>query len=311
MDKQENGDTSGTSSFREKNIPGSRGNNGEMPGKNGPGGKGSSDVKLQYIDDDPDSYANIFDSAKTNVTEADQNRLIESLKQLSEYENLKEVVNIEDVLRYFVIHNFVVNGDSYTGNMIHNYYLYEENGQMSMIPWDYNLAFGTFQGGDASSSVNEEIDEVLSDRPMQAWIFSDEIYSQQYYEFYAQMLEQIDVQGIIDNAYALILPYVEKDPTAFCTADEFETGVKALKEFCSLRAESVKLQLSGSTDAVETDDLNLSDMGTMNKGMGGFGERGGKGNKEFFDKEMPEGMEPPEGMEMPEGMEPPKSDTAS
>lgn len=311
MDKQENGDTSGTSSFREKNIPGSRGNNGEMPGKNGPGGKGSSDVKLQYIDNDPDSYANIFDSAKTNVTEADQKRLIESLKQLSEYENLNEVVNIEDVLRYFVIHNFVVNGDSYTGNMIHNYYLYEENGQMSMIPWDYNLAFGTFQGSDASSSVNEDIDEVLSDRPMQAWIFSDEIYSQQYYELYVQMLEQIDVQGIIDNAYALILPYVEKDPTAFCTADEFETGVKALKEFCSLRAESVKLQLSGSTDAVETDDLNLSDMGTMNKGMGGFGERGGKGNKEFFDKEMPEGMEPPEGMEMPEGMEPPKSDTAS
>jgi len=306
MDKQENGDTSGTSSFREKNIPGSRGNNGEMPGKNGPGGKGSSDVKLQYIDDDSDSYANIFDSAKTSVTEADQNRLIESLKQLSEYENLNKVVNIEDVLRYFVIHNFVVNGDSYTGNMIHNYYLYEENGQMSMIPWDYNLAFGTFQGSDASSSVNEEIDEVLSDRPMQAWIFSDEIYSQQYYEFYAQMLEQIDVQGIIDNAYALILPHVEKDPTAFCTADEFETGVKALKEFCSLRAESVKLQLSGSTDAVETDDLNLSDMGTMNKGMGGFGERGGKGNKEFFDKEMPDGMEPPEGMEMPDGMEPPE-----
>ena len=58
------------------------------------------------------------------------------------------MVNVEEVLRYFVVHNFVVNGDSYTGSIIHNYYLYEEDGQLSMIPWDYNLAFGTFQGGD-------------------------------------------------------------------------------------------------------------------------------------------------------------------
>lgn len=260
--------------------------NMEMPDMGGFGGMGSSDVKLQYIDEDPESYANIFDSAKTNVTEADQNRLIESLKQLSEYENLDEVVNVEDVLKYFVIHNYVVNGDSYTGSMIHNYYLYEENGQMSMIPWDYNLAFGTFQGGSASSSVNDDIDEALSDRPMQAWIFSDEIYSQQYYRLYAQMIEQIDVQGIIDNARELIEPYVEKDPTAFCTVDEFEVGVKTLKEFCSLRTESVKLQLSGSMDTVDTGDLNLSDMGTMGNGMGGFGGRLNFGNREFLAPEL-------------------------
>ena len=320
--------------------------NMEMPDMGGFGGMGSSDVKLQYIDDDPDSYANIFDSAKTNVTEADQNRLIESLKHLSEYENIDEVVNIEDVLRYFVVHNFVVNGDSYTGSMIHNYYLYEENGQMSMLPWDYNLAFGTFQGGNASSSVNDDIDEALSDRPMQAWIFSDDSYSQQYYELYSKMLEQIDISGIIDNAYALITPYVEKDPTAFCTVDEFKSGVETLKEFCSLRAESVSLQLSGSSDTVDTGDLNLSKMGTMGNGMGGFGGRGDFGKNDFSDKEnsdssnlntiekndtagitqlsqssksnasgvmklsqdmqRPEGMEMPEGMQVPEGMEMPE-----
>lgn len=306
MDQQEEGDTSDSNNSMPNNMPGGRGNNGAMTPPNGNsneesgttdggksfpnnmmggfGGMGSSDVKLQYIDEDTESYANIFDSAKTNVTEADQNRLIESLKQLSEYENLDKVVNVEDVLKYFVIHNYVVNGDSYTGSMIHNYYLYEENGQMSMIPWDYNLAFGTFQGGSASSSVNDDIDEALSDRPMQAWIFSDEIYSQQYYKLYAQMIEQLDVQGIIDNARELIESYVEKDPTAFCTVDEFETGVKTLKEFCSLRTESVKLQMSGSTDTVDTGDLNLSDMGTMSNAMGGFGGRGDFGNKDFFNK---------------------------
>ena len=83
---------------------------------------GSEDVKLQYIDDDPDSYANIFDNAKTDISEADEQRLIAPLKKLSAYEDLEDVLDTDKVLRYFVVHNFVVNGDSYTGSMIHNYY---------------------------------------------------------------------------------------------------------------------------------------------------------------------------------------------
>ena len=277
------------------------------------GGMSSSDVKLQYIDDDPDSYPNIFDNAKTNVNQSDQNRLIASLKQLSEYDNLDEVVNVEQVLRYFVVHNFVVNDDSYTGSMVHNYYLYEEDGQLSMIPWDYNLAFGTFMGGNASSAVNEAIDEVLEDRPMQAWIFSDETYTQQYYALYAEMLQTVDIQGIIEQAYELIAPYVEKDPTAFCTYEEFEAGVSALKQFCTLRSESVQLQLSGSEDTVDTGTLNLSDMGTMMSSMGNFdmGNMGSFGNADnegsdsvaddtINDIQTQGGMEIPEGIKMPE-----------
>ena len=41
-------------------------------------------------------------------------------------------------------------------------------GLLSMLPWDYNLAFGGFHGNNATSSVNDPIDDVLSDRPMQA-----------------------------------------------------------------------------------------------------------------------------------------------
>ena len=268
----EEGDTSsrrpsrGESGSSQSGIPG-MGNFGGMIG--GMGGMGASDVKLQYIDDNANSYSNIFNNAKTAISEADQNRLIASLKQLSEYRDLEEVVDMDQVLRYFVVHNYVVNGDSYTGSMIHNYYLYEENGQLSMIPWDYNLAYGTFSGSNASSSVNESIDEVLSDRPMQAWIFSNEEYSARYYALYAELLETVDVQAIIDHAYALIAPYVQKDPTAFCTYEAFEQGVVAIKTFCTLRSESVALQLSGSDETVTAAGLNISDMGTMGGGMGG------------------------------------------
>lgn len=256
-------------------------------GRGASGGMGSSDVKLQYVDDNTSSYSNIWNNAKTDITAADQTRLIESLKKLSNGEQIESVVDIEQVIRYFVVHNYVCNGDSYTGSMIHNYYLYEENGQMAMIPWDYNLAFGTFQGGNAQSTVNTPIDSPVDggsseDRPMWNWILSDESYTELYHQYFAEFLNTVDIDGIIDNAYNLIKSYVEKDPTAFYTYEEFETGVETMRQFCALRFESISMQLSnGETTRnmsyVDASALTLSDMGSMG-GKGGFGgmsDRGG------------------------------------
>lgn len=116
------------------------------------------------------------------------------MKTLNEGEDISSVVNVEEVMRYFVVHNFVCNYDSYTGMIVHNYYLYEEDGVLSMIPWDYNLAFGGFLGGsDATSVVNDPIDSPVSsgsteDRPMVAWIFQEETYTQQYHALYDQFI---------------------------------------------------------------------------------------------------------------------------
>ena len=269
-------------------MPDMGGQGGEMPDFSfgGFGGFGGGETKLQYSDDDPASYSTIFSSAKTTVSETDQKRLIQSLKTLSEGENIESVVDIDQVLRYFVVHNFVVNSDSYTGAMVHNYYLYEEDGVLSMIPWDYNLAYGTFQGGNASSAVNDPIDSPLSvsgngDRPMADWIFRSEEYTQLYHQYFAQFLENTDFAAIIDETAQLIAPYVEKDPTKFYTYEEFEQGVDTIREFCLLRAQSVQGQLDGtipSTDAgqsadsstqVDASHITLSDMGSMGGGMGG------------------------------------------
>lgn len=246
---------------------------GGMPG----GGMGSDDVKLQYIDDDPDSYSNIWNNAKTDCSDADKTRLIESLKKLSNNEDIESVVDVDQVLRYFVVHNFVCNDDSYTGMMVHNYYLHEQDGQLSMIPWDYNLAFGTFGGSNATSTVNTPIDSPVSggseDRPMLHWIYENDTYTSMYHQLFSEFLSEVDIETLIDDTYTLIKPYVEKDPTAFYSVDEFEAGVDALCSFCSLRSESVTTQLESgntteNTQAVDATDLDLSDMGTMNGGGG-------------------------------------------
>lgn len=296
--------------------------NGDTPAREhghggGPGGMGSDDTKLKYIDDDPDSYSNIFDSAKTDITDADKARLIASLKKLSANEDIENVVDTDEVIRYLAVHDFLCNGDSYTGSMVHNYYLYEKDGQLAMLPWDYNLSFGGFggmggNGGSAAGTVNSPIDSPvngeLDDRPMVAWIFADEEYTARYHQYYAEFLDAALADGGIADIIAavseLISPYVEKDPTKFCTFEEFQTGVRTLERFCALRLESIRGQLDGSipstaegqegsTALIDASDLNLSDMGSMNHG-GGFGNRGG----------APARDTPPDGGPSPDGGNP-------
>lgn len=259
---------------------------------------GDSDVSLIYSDDEYSSYANIFDQAKTDVTDEDKDRLIASLKALNTG-SPEEAVDIDAVIRYFVVHNFVCNFDSYTGSMIHNYYLYEKDGRLSMLPWDYNLAFGGFQGAqDATALVNYPIDTpvsggTLSSRPMLAWIFSKEEYTEQYHQHFSEFIAKYFTDGVfektMDQVRELIAPYVEKDPTKFCTYEEFEQGIATLKEFCLLRAESVRGQLDGTIAStaegqngnrenwIDASSVNIEDMGTMNHGGGNPGQFGGMG----------------------------------
>lgn len=266
------------------------GSQNEMPDNIGGKGmqNGSDDVLLKYIDDNAESYSNIFENAKTDITEADKTRLINALKNLSDGEDLENTVDIKSVVRYFVVHNFVLNFDSYTGSIIHNYYLYEKDGQMQMIPWDYNLAFGGFKSmGDATTLVNYPIDSPVSggdvsDRPMLAWIFSNDEYTELYHKYFSEFITSYFDSGyftkMIDSVEKMISPYVEKDSTKFCTYEEFENGVATLRELCLLRAESISGQLDGtigstsdtqnSESLIDADDLQISDMGSMNNTMG-------------------------------------------
>ena len=268
------------------------------------GGMGSDDVKLKYIDDNIESYPNIFNNAKTKVSTADKNRLIRSLKALSEQTDLESTVNVEEVIRYFIVHNFLCNGDSYTGQMVHNYYLYEKDGQLSMIPWDYNLAFGSFQRTDATSIVNSPIDTPvtgdMSDRPMIAWIFDQEEYTERYHQLFKEFINSVDFVALIEKTAELIGEYVEKDPTKFCTFEEFQKGVEALAQFGNLRSESVQGQLDDvipgttkgqrkdSSALIDASDLELSALGSMNMGRGG--NFGGFAGQEIWDETDPAEM---------------------
>lgn len=279
--------------------------NGEtvtMPDFKGGGGFGNSGGgSLVYTDDDSSSYSSIFENAVFNSTgEEDYQRVITALKNLSEGQNLEEYFDVDEILRYLAVHTAVVNLDSYSSNMQQNYYIYENNGKITILPWDYNLAFGGFQSGSATSAVNFAIDTPvtngidLEDRPLISKLLEVDEYKERYHEYLSQVADYLNnIDEKVDEIKSLIDEDAQNDPSSFCTYEEFEKGTETLKEFAKLRAESIEGQLDGtvpstneeqekdSSKLIDASSVNLNDMGVQGGGepgkdFGGFGGGFGK-----------------------------------
>ena len=260
------------------------------------GGSGGAD--LNYTDDDPDSYETIWEGEVTDTGKQDHKRVVAALKAVSEGKDLETCLDVDNILRYMAVHTFVVNADSLSGNMAHNYYLYESGGKLNILPWDYNLSFGGMNGGDASSVVNDAIDTPFSGTQFFDALLENEAYLAQYHAYLDKLVEEYVFGGGFDAAYTRIRTQidalVETDPNALYTYAEYTAAAEMLYETVRLRAESVRGQLDGSipsTDAGQREDssalvdastINLSVMGTMNGGGNRGGDKpafGGGGNR--------------------------------
>ena len=250
---------------------------------------GGNGANLNYSDDDLDSYSTIWDGAITDSGDKDHKRVVKALKNISEGNDLEEYLDIDNILKYMAVHVFAVNMDSLSGSMAHNYYLYEYDGQLNMIPWDYNLSFGGMGmgGSDATDTINDAIDTPFSGTDFFDALLENEEYLEKYHEYLRQLVEEYVYGGRFDEVYSRIRSQidslVETDPTAFYSYEEYLEAADMLYEVVNLRAQSIEGQLDGtipSTDSgqradssslIDASDIDLSVMGTMNMG-GGPGE---------------------------------------
>ncbi len=267
------------------------GNMPQMPGQGGmPGGMdgGRNGVDLTYIDDAPESYSNIFDNHINKIEEEDQQRLIASLKNISNGEKLEESINVDEVLRYTACNVFLVNLDSYLSSNCHNYILTELNGQLSMLPWDYNLSFGTYQCKSADDAVNYAIDTVFNgvneeERPLIAKLLAKEEYREKYHQYLREIAEKYVQSGkfaeTVEKVSSVINDYVKTDSTSFDGYDAYVEGIDTLKQLMELRTQSVLGQLDGtipstaeeqtnSDKLIDASSVDLKKLGTMNMGEG-------------------------------------------
>ena len=250
----------------------------------------NADVALIYTGDDFENYNNIWREAKQDVSDADMRRLINALRDLDRGTNLESAVDTDMVMRYMAVQAFTVNLDSYLGMTGHNYYLYEEDGRLTMLPWDYNLAYATYALGirdpinDATLFVNYPIhtpyaEDVLVRRPMFYNLMQREeyfnLYNAHFDRFIAAYFESGHFSDKLEGVVEMIAPYVQKDPTKFCGYEDFLLAVDTFERFCMLRAESIRGQLDGSIPStfsgqesdksafVDASDVWIPDLGDL------------------------------------------------
>ena len=259
------------------------------------GGRGGG--SLAYISDDPADYSAIFDNAVFGTaSDKDKQRIITAIENLNAGTDLEKYFDVDEILRYFAAHTVVVNLDSYTSNMAQNYYIYERDGKITILPWDYGLAFGGFQSGNASSVVNYPIDTPVSgvgmeDRPLLNKLLEVDKYRDRYHDYLRQIVEGYFGSGLYENTIheldAKINDYVKNDVSVFYTYEQYEAALPHLIELGRLRAESIKGQLDGtipsttsgqsadSASLIDAAAVNLSALGSMmGSGGGGMGQGG-------------------------------------
>lgn len=148
-------------------------------------------ASLMYLGDDPSCYAGLYEM-KSNG-EKDWEKLIDVTKVVNqEPEKLEEALNIDKVLWMHAFNNVLVNLDSYTGRLSHNYYLYKTpDGLFTPLVWDMNLSFGGFRfDGISPRMLTDEDMQTLSPlvhyktknakRPLIVNVFSNTLFRKMY-----------------------------------------------------------------------------------------------------------------------------------
>lgn len=278
-----------------------------------PEGVGGTGADLVYNGDDISAYTGL--NLKTNLNSSDGKEILALMQALEDGEGLEEVLDVEKALKYIAANVALANFDSYLGNTTHNFYLYEENGRFTIIPWDMNLAFGGFGGGEvdiyeptsqsmggfgggdkrkdtqdndavtnaaenteAQADANNQLQPPdnadmqgmpsmdSGEKPLVTTLLENETYRSVYEGYLKEIAEKYFTQEymteLVTKIHDLIAPYVQNDPTAFCTYAEFEqacstdpTDQYSLVYYAVNMAESIENQLNGGEPTFNTSSM--------------------------------------------------------
>ena len=233
----------------------------------------------RWIDDKPASYQNIWDSDELECTDEDKTVMIDCLNKLNNgtEEEALSVLDTDQLMRYWAVHDFMNNYDSIVGKArAWNFYLCENNGVLSYIPWDYNESFGGMDtrvvirdvfGDIALDTAHTGLDNVMSaekdlinmpiDNPnrvggtellpmLHKWISSEE-HLEQYHEICRELTDlEEQYKKLTSQTESIITPYVKKGLT-FYTEEQFNDAMKNMDLYMKYRFESYRKQVNGET----------------------------------------------------------------
>lgn len=204
-------------------------------GKTRKGCKKGQNGSLNYLGKDSLCYYDFYEM-KSDAGWAD---LVNLTKVLQEKPNdISKVLNVDRALWMLAYNNVLVNLDSYTGRLCHNYYIYkDESRRFQTIPWDMNLNFGGFRFLDNKNILDVKKMQELSpltnmknpNRPLISQILSNSLYRKMYIAHVRTILKENfsngeyekrakEIQRIVDF-------YVKNDDNKLYAYEDFQKNL--------------------------------------------------------------------------------------
>lgn len=227
---------------------------------------------LTWLGNDPDSYTGLVMKSKSSNDDI----LIDMLDELNKGSDYEKVLDVDNVLKYVALNVVASNMDSYLGSNKQNYYLYENKGIFSVLPWDYNMAFGGL--GSSSILIDEPTQGALAERPLIAKLLEVDEYKERYHAILSEMLEGYMQQETfterVGQLQELISAHVKQDPRPFFSYEEYEQSLPTLTSYVQKSSDNIQQQLDGTIPSAGD---GSGSGGGMGRGGGGGMRPGGAG----------------------------------
>ena len=217
---------------------------------------------LEYKENEDYSYADLKSGDDENLD--DFKKFVKELNDMTDGEkgDIEDILDVDSALKYIASNTVLCNYDSYNGNMHHNYYLYEdENGVFTVIPWDFNMSFGGFNGSNSEVGIDTPyISGSLETLPLIGKLLSVPEYKERYYSYIKEIMSYLEnFENRVSELKTILAPYVKEDSTAFYSYEEFEKATTKQETSAQQNKETITV----------TDDTAKNEKG--GKGFGGPG----------------------------------------
>lgn len=195
-------------------------------------------ASLEYLSKDTTCYLPFYEM-KSDSGWVELQELTRVLNE--EMDSIEKVLDVDQTLWMHAFNNALVNLDSYTGKLCHNYYMYQmPSGQFTPVVWDMNLNFGAFQyDGIKQTALTQEELQTLSpfvhfkqkneQRPLITNLLSVPLYRKIYVAHLKTIVQEYLKTGkYLDRAKAIqkqIDFHVKNDENKLYAYDEFRKNL--------------------------------------------------------------------------------------
>ena len=198
---------------------------------------------LKYKSPNKEDYKEILENVKTSqTTEQDKDRLINIIKNINESSETSIIednfMDFDKIIKMIAINKIVTSLDVFSGKPLRNYYIYEENGKIDILTFDYDLSFNPDYN---KAFITENLDELdLEKCDIETYsrivdiIIENEEYNKKYFQYIdevQQMLKDTEIYELIDEIYIKTKDIIKGNEKKIHEYDVYEENVIMLKEF--------------------------------------------------------------------------------